>query len=151
MAYDATAASHRALREIRHQLERHPAVIAARGFPPDAHTTVEATLELAAFDAPPDDYPVETATLTVRWFAGETADQRPTFSMHYSDDSGLDCGWHHEPNPHVEGWGHHQWRTAAADEYTYESYSIGTTVPGRVTWEILSILPERVASLHASR
>jgi hypothetical protein len=103
MTYDATAASHRALREIRRQLERHPAVVAARGFPPDAHTAVEATLDLVAFDALPDDYPVETATLTVRWFAGETPEHRPKFSMHYSDDSGFDCGWHHEQNSHVEG------------------------------------------------
>lgn len=151
MAYDATAATHRALRELRRQLERYPAVDAARGFPPDAHTTVEATLDLVAVDGLPDGYPVETATLTVRWFAGENPDGRPKFSIHYSDGSGLDCGWHHEPNPHVEDWGHHQSRTESSCEYSYQAYSFETTVPSRVIWEVLSLLPERITTLHATR
>lgn len=151
MPTDPTEASHRALREIRRQLERHPAVTTVRGFPPETHTSVEAGLDLVVLSTRPDEYPAATGTLTVRWFVGEAETARPEFSVHYSDESGVDCGWHHEPNTHVDEWGHFQARTEPNSGYTYRPYSFETTVPGRVIWEVLSVLPERLTSLAAER
>jgi hypothetical protein len=112
---------------------------ARRGAPPDAHAQVEATLDATRLESG-----VETATLTVRWFVGETADDRPQFSFHYSDDTGRDFGWHHEPNPHVDGWGHFQERPDTEADYTYEPYSFSSTNPTRVVWEVMSRLTDRV-------
>lgn len=134
-SYDAAVESHRALREIRRQLERHPAVASARGFPPSAHAQVEAAVEPVRFGGD-----AGSATLTVRWFAGETPDDDPEFSFHYSDETGVDFGWHHEPNPHVDGWGHYQERAPSTAPYSYEADSFSTLVPSRVVWEVLSRL-----------
>jgi len=138
-ADDAAARSHRALRAIRRELDRNPIVTSARGFPPDAHATVEADI-----DADRVEGAVGDATLTVRWYDGELSG-RPEFSVHYSDDAGADFGWHHEPNPHVEGWGHYQERPDASAAYDYEPYSFATLVPSRVVWEVAARLRERLA------
>lgn len=133
-AYDPGEASHRALRAIRQELERHPVVSAAQGFPDGEFTSVVAELDPAAVG-------VKEATLTVRWFAGEQQDADPEFSVHYSGPD-ADFGWHHEPNPHVDGWGQFQWRQEEA--YSYESYSFGSLSPARVVWELLARLAERL-------
>lgn len=138
-SYDPADASHRALRGIRRELERHPAVISAQGFPPDSHARVVARLDDDALGVEAND-----PTLTVRWFAGETPDARPQFSFHYSDDRGVDFGWHHEPNPHVEGWGHFQHRPASDAEYTYESHGFAAETATRLVWEIASLLIDRL-------
>jgi len=135
-SYDPTAATHRALRGIRQELERHPIVTTVRGFPAGEFTRVRATLDLSRWGIERAD-----ATLSVRWFAGDTADARPEFSFHYSDAQ-TDFGWHHEPNPHVDGWGHFQARTTA-EEYTYEAQFFATTNPTRLVWEVMSLLRSR--------
>lgn len=137
--YDPAAASHRALRAIRRELERHPAVDEAIGFPSHSYSRVEATLDPARLDGATGE-----ATLTVRWFAGATADAPPEFTFHYSDDACGDFGWHHEPNPHVEGQGHFQERATSGAEYAYEPYSFPSMAPGRVVWEVLERVEERI-------
>lgn len=139
-SYDPSDASHRALRGIRRELERHPAVTAARGFPSESHTRVVAQLD-------GDTLGVDAAepTLTVRWFAGETPDARPEFSFHYSDDRGVDFGWHHEPNPHVDDWGHFQYRTDSDAAYAYEPHRFSSANPTRIVWEIMSLLSDQLA------
>lgn len=138
--YDPGEQSHRALGEIRRSLERHPAVDHARGFPGNSFTCVEAE---------PDPHVLGRvageASLTVRWFAGETPGARPQFSFHYSDETGFDCGWHHEPNPHAEGWGHYQERDAPDGEYAYTEVSFSGRAPARILWDVLSRLEERPA------
>jgi hypothetical protein len=138
--YDPAAASHRALRGIRRELDRHPLVTTVRGFPAGEHTQVvaEVATERVGIDA-------ADASVTVRWFAGNTPDSRPEFSIHYSDETG-DCGWHHEPNPHVEGWGHVQERTAGETAYAYDAYCFGSHNPTRVIWEVMSRLSSRLDS-----
>ncbi len=84
-------------------------------------------------------------TLTVRWFAGETPEKKPTFSFHYSDDNG-DFGWHHEPNPHVDGWGHVQARPDSTATYDYEPYAFSSDSPARVVWEMMSQLVSTLQS-----
>jgi hypothetical protein len=134
-SYDSAEASHRALRGIRRELERHPAVSTAQGFPPGVHNHVVADVVPTRLESKVDD-----ATLTVRWFAGETPEARPEFSFHYHDETGSDLGWHHEPNPHVEEWGHVQKRGNSEAEYAYEPYTFSSTNPTRVVWEVLSLL-----------
>lgn len=141
-SYDPAAVSHRALRGIRQALERHPAIETARGFPETSHSHVVAQL-----DASPFGLDVEDATLTVRWFAGESSDSRPQFSFHYSDATSGDFGWHHEPNPHVEGWGHFQERTNPEMTYSYEPHTFSSLNPARVVWEVMSLLASRLQSL----
>lgn len=137
--YDPAAASHRALRGIRRALERHPAVTRARGFPTGEFPQVVATLDSAVLGIEADD-----SSLTVRWFAGELPGERPEFSMHYSDATGVDFGWHHEPNPHVEGWGHFQHRRGSSAEYSYRSHTFSSTEPTRVIWEVMERLETRL-------
>jgi hypothetical protein len=86
----------------------------------------------------------EEGTLTIRWYAGETPEDPPEFAFHYSDSSGFDCGWHHEPNPHVEGLAHYQERPAANDDYTYERISFVSDQPVRVLWDVLERLQDRL-------
>lgn len=138
--YDSAEASHRALRGIQRELERHPIVSEVRGFPAGEFTQVVANLTTARWGIDR-----EQATLTVRWYAGESADAQPEFSFHYSDEQG-DLGWHHEPNPHVEGWGHVQERTTDGSGYTYEPQAFDTTNPTRLVWEVMSLLAERLES-----
>lgn len=133
--YDPGAATHRALREIRRELGRHPLVGSAEGFPPNAYARVEADHVLGRLGRS-----VEWASMVVRWYAGDEPEAPPAFSFHYTDASGLERGWHHEPNPHVDQWGHYQERAAGAEAYRYEPYSFSSLVPSRVVWEVLSQL-----------
>jgi hypothetical protein len=133
-SYDSGEVSHRALRGIQRELERHPAVDTVRGFPSGEYVQIVADVATNRLRTDADD-----ATLTVRWFAGETPNARPEFSFHYSDGAG-DFGWHHEPNPHVEGWGHFQKRTDPKTKYTYEPHTFSSHNPTRVVWEVMSLL-----------
>ncbi|MFB6194495.1 MAG: hypothetical protein ABEI75_05465 [Halobaculum sp.] len=137
MTRDGGAASHRALREVRRQLERHPVVVTARGFPADRYTEVVADLDGDQLDTPDPQ-------LRVSWYAGDTADDRPEFTVHYTDDSGRDFGWHHEPNPHVEGWGQFQVREAPDASYTYRPDEFASTQPARVVWAVMDALVRRL-------
>lgn len=137
-SYDPAAASHRALRGIQRELERHPAIVAVRGFPSGEYTEVVAEIagDRVGIDA-------ETATLTVSWFAGETPTDRPEFSFHYSDGV-ADFGWHHHPQEHVDGWGHFQERPDSDTPYEYEPYAFSSENPTRVVWEVMSRLTSRL-------
>lgn len=139
-SYDSADASHRALREIRRELERHPAIATVQGFPSGEFTQVVAQLATDRLDVDADDI-----TLTVRWFAGETPDDRPQFSFHCSAGAG-DFGWHHEPNPHVDGWGHFQKRSGSDAAYQYEPFDFSSTNPVRVVWEIMDLLSGELGS-----
>lgn len=125
---------HRILREVIEALRRHPIVRSVQGYPPSTFTEVRA--ELA-----PDrwEHNSDTATLRVTW---QPLDP-PEFAFHYSEDN-FDCGWHHEPNPHVEGYGHYQERKQA-ETYQYESITFeGETVP-ELVWEVMERLKSRLS------
>lgn len=136
-SYNPAEASHRALRAIQQELDRHPIVTTVQGFPAGEFTQVVAHLE-------PDRWGTDrgNATLTVRWFAGETPESRPEFSFHYSDVQS-NLGWHHHEQEHVDGWGHFQKRTNEA-EYDYESDSFPSHNPAQLTWEIMSDLASQL-------
>lgn len=139
-SYDSAEASHRVLRGIQQELERHPVVTEVRGFPAGEFTRVVAHVATERWGVDRDN-----ATVTVRWFAGETVDARPEFSFHYSDGR-TDFGWHHEPNPHVDGWGHFQERNTAGAGYSYEAYTFPSNNPTQLVWEIMLLLASRLES-----
>lgn len=140
VSYDPGEASHAVLLELRRTLEQYPPVASAQGEPSEQFTRVRAEINPSSFGLNAD-----TGILEIRWYAGETPDAPPEFAFHYSDSSGFDCGWHHEPNPHVEGWGHYQERETASDKYTYHPVEFESQQPVRVLWEILERLQ---AMLH---
>jgi hypothetical protein len=142
---------HRILRSLREQLERHPAIIAARGSPDGQYAELAADVDPAQFGRN-----VESASLRVTWqlnphFPPEANldDRRRTsltsnFKIHYSESSGFDCGVHLEPNPHVDGHLHYQERTSPTDEYDYDGVSLTATAPVGVLWEALELIADRL-------
>lgn len=127
---------HRILRELRRELRRHPAVESVRGLPNGKFRELRAEVDPAAFDREAD-----SASLRVSWWP---AADDPDYAFHYSESSGFDCGWHREPNPHVDGKIHYQERPSPDDEYEYEAASMPTTVPTRLLWVVLDRLAERL-------
>lgn len=137
--YDPGQASQAALLEIRRTLRRHPAVVNASANPPAQFTQVRAELDPRLLGGES-----ENGSLNVRWYAGTSPEAPPEFVFHYSDESGFDCGWHHEPNPHVEEWGHYQERRTPDNGYSYEPVAFGSEIPGRVVWEVMERLEARL-------
>ena len=127
---------HRILRAIREDLERHPIVVAARGHPPSTFVEVRADLAPERWG-----HEAANATLRVTW----QPITPPEFVFHYSDEA-FDCGWHHEPNPHVEGCAHYQERTG--DEYEYENVVFEGETPTELVWEIMERLRRRLNELE---
>jgi hypothetical protein len=127
---------HRILRELRRELERHPAVKRVTGSPADKYRELRATLD-------PKVLGVEAAeaTLRVTWWP---APDDPEYAFHYSDDTGFDCGWHREPNPHVDEKLHYQERGSTDEPYEYESVSFPAQTPPRILWTVLDELTDRV-------
>lgn len=124
---------HRILREVIEALRRHPIVIDVRGHPPSTFTEVRATLAPNRWD-----HDADSAMLRVTWQPIEP----PEFGFHYSED-GFDCGWHHEPNPHVDGYAHYQ-EWDGEGTYRYEAISFdGETAP-ELIWEVMERLKQRL-------
>ncbi|NHX36754.1 hypothetical protein G9C84_09835 [Halolamina sp. R1-12] len=138
---------------MREQLERHPAIISARGSPDGQYAAVEADVDPAQFGRGS-----ESASLRVTWqpnphLPPETSldDRRRTsltssFTIHYRESSGFDCGVHLEPNPHVDGHLHYQERASPSDAYDYDDVSLAATAPVGVLWETLDIIADRLQS-----
>lgn len=144
-AGDLGAERHRILREIRQQLELHPAVDAAWGTPPGAYAAVDARLDPTYFGRD-----VKSATLRVVWQPvpdGQFgSDDRTAFDamfrVHYGEPDGFDCGFHNGPNPHVDGWCHVQWRRSVDAPYEYEPASLEAGTPVGALWGMLEGLEE---------
>lgn len=126
---------HRILREVIEALRRHPIVVNVRGHPPSTFTEVRATLAPSRWG-----HDTKSATLRVTW---QPIDP-PEFAFHYSEDE-FDCGWHHEPNPHVDGYAHYQERDGDGP-YRYEAISFdGDTAP-ELVWEVMERLKQRLVN-----
>lgn len=136
-SYDPAEASHRALRRIQQELERHPIVTKTRGFPAEEFAKVVAHLETNRWGVDRDN-----TKLTVRWFAGETQNARSEFTFHYTDEKS-DFGWHYHDQAHVDGWGHFQEQTGGAG-YSYESVTYPSQNPARLVWEVMSRLSSKL-------
>lgn len=127
---------HRILRELQRELERHPAVRRVVGHPDDTYRELRAHLDTAVLGVAAD-----SATLRVTWWP---APDDPEYTFHYSDDTGFDCGWHREPNPHVDGKLHYQERRSSDEPYEYESVSFSAETPPRILWTVLDRLTVRI-------
>ena len=125
---------HRILRAIRGDLERHPIVAAARGHPQS--TSVEVRADLA-----PERWGHEAANAILRVIWQPITP--PEFVFHYSDDR-FDCGWHHEPNSHVEGYAHYQARTGSE----YEPVTFDGETPTELVWDVVERLRKRLDRLE---
>ena len=154
MTADSGRDRHRILRELRSELARHPAVQSVEGGPPDTYRELRVTLDPSWFGRP-----AETASLRVTWIPnqspGPDASDRETgawtrtpirayYTLHYSEPDGLDCGFHCEPNLHVDGLLHYQERDDTTEEYTYVPVSFdGRSVTG-LLWEMMDALADRL-------
>lgn len=155
---DSGAERHHILRQLRQQLEQHPAVDAAWGEPAGSYAEVAATVTPEYFGRD-----AETATLRLAWHPSPTVaeeDSRPDpadpltagprtqfeamFKLHYSESGGYDCGFHNEPNPHVEGWFHFQERFTPSEDYDYLACSLDARTPVGALWELCDLLEERL-------
>lgn len=126
---------HRILRDLIRELERHPIVRKARGSPPSTFSAIRAELAPERWG-----YPVDRASFRVAWYP----DTRPQFTFHYSDSTGFDCGWHCEPNPHVDQWLHYQERENESEEYVYEAITFEAETPTTLVWEVMDRLEVRL-------
>ena len=147
---------HRVLRELRGELARHPAVRTVNGESPTEYRALQATVDPSWFG-----HGTETASLRVRWSPNpspdpETPDRttdtwkrtpiRAYYTLHYSEPSGLDCGFHCEPNSHVDGLLHYQERADANDAYTYDPVSFGARSVSGLLWEMMDALADRLSN-----
>lgn len=147
---------HRILRELRGELARHPAVRSVEGEPPDEYRELQAALDPAWFGRP-----ASTASLRVTWIPDpspgpEAPDRtndtwvrtpiRAYYTLHYSKPGGFDCGFHCEPNPHVDGLLHFQEREGTDDEYTYEPVSFSARSASGLLWEMMDALGDRLVN-----
>ena len=149
------AERHRILRPLRQELARHPAVEAVRGLPDGGFAELEARIDPAVFGRD-----AGSATLRVVWHPLPDGSDRPAghqpeatdrsrtsfdaiFKLHYSEP-GYDCGFHNEPNPHVEGWFHVQERFGPEEEYTYAEARLEARTPTSALWELLDLLQDRL-------
>lgn len=126
---------HRILRDLLGELGQHPIVTRARGYPPSTFTEIRAELAPERWG-----YLVDDATLQITWYPGD----HPQFTFHYSDSTGFDCGWHREPNPHVDGWAHYQERENSTGPYSYEAVTFEAETPTTLVWEVLDRLRDRL-------
>ncbi len=70
---------------------------------------------------------------------------RAYYTLHYSEPEGFDCGFHCEPNPHVDGLLHYQERVDGGG-YAYEPVGVGARSAAGLLWELLDGLADRLDS-----
>jgi len=148
---------HRIIRELRGELARHPAVRAVERKPSNEYRELRATVAPTWFGRQ-----AEEASLRVAWIPDpspgpETSDRasdawmrtpiRAYYTVHYSESSGFDCGFHCEPNPHVDGLLHYQERDGTDTAYTYEPVSLSARSVSALFWEVMDGLSDRLDQL----
>lgn len=69
---------------------------------------------------------------------------RAYYTLHYSEPDGLDCGFHCEPTPHVDGLLNYQVREDTNDAYTYEPVSFDSRSVSGLLWELMDALADRL-------
>lgn len=73
---------------------------------------------------------------------------RAYYTLHYSEPDGLDCGFHCEPNPHVDGVLHYQEREDPNDAYSYEPVGFDARSATGLFWELIDELADRIGESH---
>ena len=145
---------HQMLRELRGELARHPAVRSVEGEPLNESRELQAILDPSWFGRR-----AETASLRVTLIPDPSPDPEVSdrandvwmrtpiqayYTLHYSEPDDLDCGFHCEPNPHVDGLLHYQERDDTDDAYTYEPASFGARSVTGLLWEMMDALADRL-------
>ena len=145
---------HRILRELGSELARHPAVRSVEGKPPEGYRELRATLDPSWFGRA-----AGTASLRVTWIPDPSPDPeasdrandtwirtpiRAYYTLHYSESDGFDCGFHCEPNPHVDGLLHYQVRGDENDTYAYERISFDAHSVTGLLWEMMDALSDQI-------
>jgi hypothetical protein len=135
-------------------LARHPAVRYVAGEPPGEYRELRARLDPSWFGRP-----AASASLRVTWIPnpspGPEASDRTNdtwirtpiqayYIFHYSESDGLDCGFHCEPNPHVDGLLHYQERDDADSAYTFQPVSLDARSVSGLLWELMDALADRL-------
>ena len=146
---------HRVLSELRGELARHPAVASVEGQPPEEYRELRATVDPSWVGRA-----AATALLRVTWLPNPTPGPEATdrasddwqrtplrayYTLHYSEPDGFDCGFHCEPNPHVDGLLHYQERVDGGG-YAYEPVGVGARSAAGLLWELLDWLADRLDS-----
>lgn len=132
---------HRTLTELKRTVRHHPAVDVVTGAQGDDGRF--RALEVI-FDPLILGVDADHAALRIEWRPRLEPTEPAYFVFHYHDSTGLDFGWHREPNPHVDGLEHFQARTAPEQKYDYEPTSIVSDSPVELLWDILGRIDERV-------
>jgi hypothetical protein len=137
-------------------LVRHPAVLSVEGEPPSEYRELQATLDPSWFGRSG-----ATASLRITWIpdpspgpeeSDRTSDAwtrtpiQAYYTFHYSESSGFDCGFHCEPNPHIDGLLHFQEREDVDDPYTYEPISFDAQSVSGLLWEMMDALANRLGT-----
>lgn len=145
---------HRVLRELRAELARHPAVRNVTGDPPEALRELRADVAPGWFDRQAAE-----ASLRFTWvpdprpgpsdeaWTGDPWSRTPIqafYTLHYSESSGFDCGFHCEPNPHVDGLLHYQARSDPDTAYVYEPVRFSARSVSGLLWEMVDGLAARL-------
>ncbi len=145
---------HRILRELRGELARHPAVRSVEREPSDEYRELRATLDPSWFGRP-----AASASIRATWIpdpspgpeASDCANDiwmrtpiQAYYTLHYGEPDGIDCGFHCEPNPHVDGLLHYQERKDTTDVYTYEPASFDARSVTGLLWEMMDALDDRL-------
>jgi hypothetical protein len=127
----------RVLRTLQREAEQYPATSSARGVPSEEFRELEVALDPLILGRD-----VDRATLRIVWRPSNApaSDERAEFVFHYSEPTGYNCGWHREPNPHVEGWTHFQERLPGESTPEYGMARFGTESPVGIFWEVVSRL-----------
>ena len=69
---------------------------------------------------------------------------RAYYTLQYREPDGLDCGFHCEPNPHIEGLLHYQERETTNVASTHEPVSFDARSVSRFLWEVMDALTDRL-------
>lgn len=135
-AYDSAEASHRALRGIQRELDRHPAVETVRGFPAGEYTQVVAELSTLRLETA-----ASGPTLTVRWFAGDSPDADPSFRFTTATAAVILAGTTNRTHTSTAGVIS---RNVPALNYSYEPHTFTAENPTRLVWEVMAHLTTKL-------
>jgi hypothetical protein len=129
-------ARNRAQSKIYEQLKRIPGLSDVRyedsgtGIGLQARSDIDTTVFADGVIAYPEAY------IQANWWP-QPDDEPNWFQFHYTDSSGFDCGWHRQPNDHVNGLDHFQERDSSEEEYRYEPVTFEHRTATGLTWEII--------------
>lgn len=89
----------------------------------------------------------DEAYVQVNWWPQPNGEE-DWFQIHYTERSGIDCGWHRHANDHVDDRDHFQEPESSETEYRYRAVSFESENPVGILWEVVD---ERLQDLLKQR